>query len=187
MNLLLLAADAAATSSDAEDKWVILGFVLLALAIVFFAAELFLPSGGLLATLCGVTLLGSVLCFFLHDWRWGIVAASIYAAGAPAAIVFGLKVWAVSPLARRMILGNDDTEASVSQPPSTALAAARREQLKRLIGAEGTAVTPLRPVGIVRIQGQRVDALADTGLIDAGARVIVVEVVDEQIRVREAS
>jgi len=113
-----------------------------------------------------------------------VVAASIYAAGAPAAIVFGLKVWAVSPLARRMILGDDSDPAAPTSP--RAAAAARREQLQRLVGAEGTAVTPLRPVGIVRIQGQRVDALADTGLIDSGARVIVVEVIDDQIKVREA-
>lgn len=185
MNLLLIAADAAADSTTAE-RWVILGFVLLALALVFFAAELFLPSGGLLATLCGVSLLGSVACFFVHDWRWGVVAASIYAAGAPAAIVFGLKVWAVSPLARRMILG-DDTDPAGPGSPRAAAIAARREQLQRLVGAEGTAVTPLRPVGIVRIQGQRVDALADTGLIDSGARVTVVEVVDDQIKVREAT
>ncbi len=181
MNLLLLAADAAA--SVPEERWVILGFVLLALALVFFAAELFIPSGGLLATLCGVALLGSVACFFVHDWRWGVVAASIYAAGAPAAIIFGLKVWSVSPLARRMILGNDD-EGNIAPPQNASL---RREALRKLVGAEGVAATPLRPVGVVRIQGQRVDALADTGFIDAGARVVVVEVVDDQIKVRAAT
>jgi len=182
MNLLLLAADAAGTAS--EERWIIIGFVLLALAIVFFAAELFIPSGGILASLCGLALVGSVVCFFVHDWRWGIVAASIYAAGAPAAIIFGLKVWSVSPLAKRMILENELDDAAA--PPQRA-ALLRREQLRKLVGAEGVAVTPLRPVGVVRIQGERVDALADTGMIESGARVVVVEVIDDQIKVRAAT
>lgn len=179
---LLMAARVAEGAT--EERWIIIAFVLLALAIVFFAAELFVPSGGILATLCGLSLLGSVACFFMHDWRWGVVAASIYAAGAPAAIIFGLKVWSVSPLARRMIL--DDGVDSPAAPPQRA-AVLRREQLRKLVGAEGVAVTPLRPVGVVRIQGERVDALADTGMIDAGTRVTVVEVIDDQIKVRAAT
>jgi len=177
---LLLAADAAATDSG-EDRWIIIGLVLLALGVVFFAAELFLPSGGLLALLCGLSLVGSIIAFAMHDWRWGVVAAAIYTAGAPAAIIFGLKVWSVSPLAKRMIL-DDDIEGDV--PPSQRRTVLRRERLRKLIGAEGTAITPLRPVGFVRIAGERVDALAETSLIDAGARVVVVDVLDDQIKVR---
>lgn len=183
MNTLLLLAAETIGDGAADERWVIIGFVLLAMAIVFFAAELFIPSAGLLATLCGLCLLGSIGAFFAHDWRWGLVAASVYAAGAPAAIIFGLKVWSASPLARRMILDDDRDD---DRPPSQRPAALRREQLRQLVGAEGEAVTPLRPVGFVRIQGERIDALAETGLIDAGSRVVVVDVVDDQIRVRAA-
>jgi len=179
-NLLLLTAESAIDGAT-EERWVIIGFVLLALGIVFFAAELFIPSGGLLATMCGLSLLGSIAAFFAHDWRWGLVAASVYAAGAPAVIIFGLKVWSASPLARRMILDGDVDD---DRPPSQRPAALRREQLRRLIGAEGEAVTPLRPVGFVRIQGERIDALAESGLIEAGSRVTVVDVLDDQIKVR---
>ena len=44
---------------------------------------------------------------------------------------------------------------------------ARRErlaQLRELIGAEGKTVTALRPVGVVKIGGERIDALAETGV-----------------------
>lgn len=181
MHGILLAAADTAVSGAAEERWLIVGFILLVLAIIFFAAELFIPSGGILATLCGLSIVGSVAAFFAHDWRWGIVSASIYAAGAPAALIFGLKVWSVSPLARRMILSDDVDD---DRPPSQHPAALRREQLRKLIGAEGAAVSPLRPVGFVRIQGQRIDALAEAGMIDAGAKVVVVDVVDDQIKVR---
>lgn len=183
MTFPLIVAAAATVDGASAERWIILGVVLLALAIVFFAAELFLPSGGLLATLCGLSLVGSIAAFFAHDWRWGLAAACIYAAGAPAVIVFGLKVWSASPLAQRMIL-DDEVEGDADRPPSQRPAALRREQLRKLIGAEGVAVTPLRPVGFVRIAGERIDALAETGLIDAGARVVVIEVLDDQIKVR---
>ncbi|MBX3355369.1 MAG: hypothetical protein KF724_06695 [Phycisphaeraceae bacterium] len=183
MNPLLLLAVGAASDGASEERWLILGFILLAVGIVLFAAELFIPSGGLLATLCGLSLVASVACFFMHDWRWGIAAASIYAAGAPAVIVFGLKVWSASPLARKMIL-EDAVDAEADRPPSLRPNALRLEQLRKLIGAEGDVVTPLRPVGFVRIAGQRVDALAESGFIDAGQRVVVVDVLDDQIKVR---
>lgn len=178
---LLVAQGASAAGDAPEERWIIIGLVLLALGIVFFAAEIFVPSGGLLALLCGLSLLGSIGAFTAHDWRWGLVAAAIYAAGAPAAIIFGLKVWSTTPLARRMIL-DDDVDGD--RPPPQLAAAQRREQLRRLVGAEGIAITPLRPVGFVRIQGERIDALAETALIEAGTRVVVVDVLDDQIKVR---
>ncbi len=180
---LLLAVDAVAAASAADERWLIVGFVLLGLSIVLFAAELFLPSAGLLATCCGLSLVGSAIAFFVHDWRWGVVAVSLYAAGAPAAVVFGLKVWQSTPLARRMIL---DDQVDEEAGPRAAQAAERKAKLRALIGARGVAVTPLRPVGFVRIAGERVDALAETGLIDAGAAITVVDVTDEQLRVRAA-
>jgi membrane-bound ClpP family serine protease len=52
------------------------------------------------------------------------------------------------------------------------------------VGAEGVVVSPLRPVGVVRIGDARYDALAEAGLIEPGARVRVSEVYDNQIKVR---
>ena len=59
-----------------------------------------------------------------------------------------------------------------------------RERRRALVGAEGEVVTPLRPVGVVRIADQRYDALAETGIIEAGQRVRVTAVQDHQIKVR---
>ena len=45
----------------------------------------------------------------------------------------------------------------------------------------------LRPVGMIRIDGDRHEALAETGVIDANIEVEVVEVYDNQLKVRPTS
>jgi membrane-bound ClpP family serine protease len=47
-----------------------------------------------------------------------------------------------------------------------------------------TTATPLRPVGIIRYEGRRLDALSEAGIIEEGVEVEIVAVVDNQIKVR---
>ncbi|MGB9681447.1 MAG: NfeD family protein [bacterium] len=58
-------------------------------------------------------------------------------------------------------------------------------QQERLIGKEGTAVTLLRPTGIVEIGGERYDCLTEGEYISSGTRVIVTKVVGNKIFVRK--
>ncbi|SHK72799.1 NfeD family protein [Rhodothermus profundi] len=48
------------------------------------------------------------------------------------------------------------------------------EHRARYLGKEGIAVTPLRPVGIVEIEGERIEAATEGQYIAAGSRVRVV-------------
>jgi membrane-bound serine protease (ClpP class) len=57
----------------------------------------------------------------------------------------------------------------------------------RLLRAEGVAETDLRPVGVARIAGERVDVVSEGPLIARGARVQVVEVEGSRVVVRELS
>ncbi len=52
------------------------------------------------------------------------------------------------------------------------------------MGAEGTTVTDLRPVGFVTINGQRMDGMAESGVIEADTPVVVTDVYDNQVKVR---
>ena len=45
-------------------------------------------------------------------------------------------------------------------------------------------MTPLRPVGVIRLDGHRRDALAEAGIIDQGTEVRIVEIIDNQLKVR---
>jgi membrane-bound serine protease (ClpP class) len=179
----------AASPAGGGDFALLLGLAFAAGAVFFFLLELFVPSGGLLALLSALCAIGSVGAFFSHDAIFGAAALAGYAVLAPAAIVFGVRVWAKSPLGRRMIL-----RASESQEDADGDAAARSsthgdapaDSLASLLGAEGITATPLRPVGFVRIGSRQVDAVADFGVIEANRRIRVVEIRDNAVRVREA-
>ena len=52
--------------------------------------------------------------------------------------------------------------------------AAEKDSRSRWLGKVGTAVTPLRPTGIVEVDGERLEVLTEGAFIAAGSRVKVV-------------
>jgi len=182
-----LLAQAAAQDPQANDIYLVWGFILLGVAIGLLVLELFVPSGGVIGVLCGIAAIGSVVSFFRFDTTFGVVAMIAYIVLGPIVIYFGFKMWVASPLGRRMILGANDevvNEQGETIPTAEIARRERLERLRQLIGAEGVTVTALRPVGTVRIAGQRLDALSESGIIEANTPVTVTEVYDNQIKVR---
>src|SRR5690606_11537304 len=78
----------------------------------------------------------------------------------------------------RMIL-----TAGQSRPDEEQLPAANDRS--GLVGKEGYALTVLRPVGAVLIDGERIDALSEGGYVNAGSRVVVYRVDGDRVIVRE--
>ncbi len=104
-------------------------------------------------------------------------------------LVFVFKLWIHSPLAKRMVLGGSDDQVLEDADRNTLQASEkarlkRLEELRQLIGAEGVTETALRPVGFVKINGQRLDAMAESGIVEANTPVVVTDVYDNQIKVR---
>jgi len=188
MMTIVSVAQEAASAAENSDVFFLWGCLLLAAAIVLLVIELFVPSGGLLGILCAVCAIGSVVAFYRYDSTWGLIMGIAYVVLAPILIVFLFKVWINSPIARTMILGGRD-ESAAAEGEDEGIAAERRrleklELLRALIGVEGVTETALRPVGTVRINGQRIDALAESGIIESGVPVIVTDVYDNQVKVR---
>ena len=98
---------------------------------------------------------------------------------------FGLTV--ITAAARWMILGGNEDIEDTSEEASLASEHARHQrvqEMRKLIGAKGVALTSLRPVGKVKIEDRRIDAMAESGVIESGAPIVVVDVYDNQIKVR---
>jgi membrane-bound ClpP family serine protease len=187
--IVVLAQSAAMAASNGNEGYLFWAFALLGAALLLLILELFVPSGGLIGMLAGVAGIGSVVAFFRYDTTWGVVAALSYLVLGPIIAIFGFRVWLHSPLAKGMILGGTEEapDAESEGGPTRAAEYARQErlaQLRHLIGAQGVAVTSLRPVGTVKINGQRLDALAESGVIDAGMPIVVTDIYDNQIKVR---
>ena len=174
-----------------DDQALLWGFILAGAAVALLFLELLVPSGGMLGLLCGMAAIGSVVAFFqFHDPTFGVAALLLYAVLGPVLVVFVFKVWIHSPLARRMVLGGEDETMRTQEENARESEHARKrrmEQVRRLVGAQGMCVSDLRPVGVVKIDGQRLDAMAETGIIDAGTPVVVTDVYDNQVKVRPQS
>lgn len=181
-------AGAPTPDNEAALVWAV---VLLCAAIILLFLELFVPSGGLIGVLSGVAAIASIVAFFRYNPTWGMVATGMYLVLGPIGIIYGFKWWINSPLGRRMILDSGDAldplDPDSPSPSSPEHARAQRTlQLRQLVGARGVAVTLLRPVGAVKIEGQRLDAMAEGGLIESGTPIVVTDVYDNQVKVRAA-
>lgn len=186
MDIATLAQAAAAAGNESYLLW---GFILGGVALGLLMLELIVPSGGLLGLLCGLAVIASIVAFFRYDTGIGLAATITYVVLTPIALVFIFKLWLHSPIGRRMVLGGDESVSTDDEARRRAeeTRSRRQEQLQQLIGAEGVTETALRPVGFVKIGGQRVDAMAESGVIEAGTPVLVTDVYDNQIKVRPRS
>ncbi|RMH30683.1 MAG: hypothetical protein D6693_00015 [Planctomycetota bacterium] len=164
-----------------NEVFLLWGFGLFGVALVLFIIELFLPTGGVIGVLVGVAAISGVVAFFRASTTWGVVSVLFLLVVSPIAFAFALKVWPNTPVGRRLILGSADDDDEGAPAP------ARRDDDRRaLLGATGTALTDLRPVGTVRIEGQRLEALAEGGVIEAGRPVRITAVEGARIKVRAA-
>ena len=180
----LLAQAVDASNNDAYLWW---GIALSVIALVLFLVEFAIPSGGLIALLSGTAAIGSIFAFFMHSNAAGALALGIYVVGTPILLVFVFKLWLNSPLSNRMVLGGNKDLAEPGEESyheSVKVRAERLSQMQGLIGAKGKTITSLRPVGVVKIDGQRIDAMAESGVIESNIEVVVTEIYDNQVKVK---
>lgn len=186
----LLAQAGTTTTAAGDSTWLAIGLGLAALAVVFFALELFIPSGGVLAIVCAAAVFGSIASLFAYDTSAGGFALVAYLVAAPFAVVYGIKLWARTSIGRNLILGSTESARTNEMDEETAALEAARirheqvQSLRSMIGRQGEVITTLRPVGVVLIDGERIDALAESGVIEEGEMVEVVDAYDNQLKVR---
>jgi membrane-bound serine protease (ClpP class) len=147
---------------------------LLILAFFLLLLEVFIPSLGVLTLLALAAFAGAFyFAFEVGDaFGWSLIAVS--AVGIPALLVVAFRVFPKTALGRHMILFGPKR----LHPPEP------RESLAVYAGKTGVATSTLRPSGIARIDGQRVDVVTSGEMIDPGVAVRVVEVLGNRIVVR---
>ncbi len=144
--------------------------VLLVIGLLLVMAELLLPSGGIISVLATAALVGAVLLAFKQSFTFGLAVLAVTAIGLPIAITLGIRLWSKTPFGRRFFL-------EAPKPDEVPSAMEEREQrLKELVGRIGVAVTPLRPAGIIELDGLRLDTVTEGLMVDPGTPVRVVRV-----------
>ncbi|MBL9119390.1 MAG: hypothetical protein JNL80_05715 [Phycisphaerae bacterium] len=188
----------AATATN-NDAYLVASVILGIIGVSILAIELFIPSGGLLAIVCAVAFISSVVAMFMWGTTAGTVLLAFYVCSAPFAGYFFLKFWANSPMVRKYTLRDgpdvkvtriphrndlDPHDAEAEQAAIDGERHQRQRELQAMIGQAGVAETPLRPIGFVRIGDRRLDASAESGLIEPGTPVRVVAILDGMLKVR---
>ncbi|MEI7658349.1 MAG: NfeD family protein [Phycisphaerae bacterium] len=158
------------------------GVALLALMFVLLFVELFLPTAGVLGAVAAIVGIAGLVCLFMHDLSWGLSGLLAVVVLVPAFAAFAFRVWPSTPMGRRIIGAPTDEEVEAGRLAELK----EKARVAGLVGREGVALTALRPVGVVEVDGQRFDALAEITFVPAGTKVRITHADASQIKVREA-
>lgn len=153
--------------------------ILLALlGIVLIIVEIFLIPGFGIAGILGIGALGASIYLAFPDPSSALHALAITAVLLIVAAILLLR--SVDSLARwKHIVLKTDLGGSEYTP-------VKGEERKLLVGKEGVSTTPLRPAGIIEIDGEPYDAVSEGSFIPQGVPVRVVKVESTRIVVRQS-
>ncbi|MBA3889016.1 MAG: nodulation protein NfeD [Gemmatimonadaceae bacterium] len=157
--------------------------LLISLGLLLIAVEVFvIPGFGAAGVLGIAALLGGMTLGMVGEGA--TIAAIASAAGRVAfatvmAVVSGIVVLRYLPASR---FGKDLTLAT-ELPAGTGYAAAPARD-SAWLGRDGRVISPLRPAGIVDMDGERVDVVSEGEMIETGATVVVSRVDGNRIVVR---
>lgn len=142
----------------------ILALLIAALLLILF--ELVTPSFGLLTIFGLLAAGGAVWLAFSISRTLGYVLLVALVLGLPAYYILLIRWIPRTRLGQRFFLKPRGDRMKATGTPEA-------EHTDSMVGRTGTAETYLRPSGAVRIDGQRVIAVAERGLIEKGATVRV--------------
>ena len=159
-----------------DIAWAIL---LLLLGCALVVLEVFIPSGGIIAVLSAVAIIGSLVIAFQPSPTTGPTIGFVFAAvtvfAVPTLIALAFKYWPKTPMGKSF-LGELPTEADVLPEDARRI----------LMGRVGVARSKMLPSGAVEIDGQMIDAVTQGQAIEPGTYVVVAEVRANRVVVRPA-
>ncbi len=156
------------------------GVGLLAVAVLLVVVEAFIPSGGVIGVVAGIAAIAGVVVLFRYSTGWGVAGLLTSLVLGPSAFFFAVSMLPSTPMGKRLIGQPTEEEVLARQERELKLI----EEYRGLVGAEGVAMTDLKPVGTAKIGGKRYDVLAEGGLIDIGVKIRVTSAEPNLIKVR---
>ena len=155
--------------------WVV---VLLLLGLAVMVLEVFVPSGGILGFVSVLALISAVATAFLEQGTTaGMAALAVVVLAVPTVLSAAFRWFPETPLGRRVLPPAPEAADVLPDP-------ARRRHLRELIGRTGLTGSELLPFGSVAIDGEIVEAMSESGPLEAGVAIEVVGVQGTAIVVR---
>jgi membrane-bound ClpP family serine protease len=153
---------------------IIVLLLLAGMALVLF--EILMTSFGLLAALTVIALGCAIWLASTISTAFAVILTIAIAVLLPPYVVLLVRILPKTPMGKKLFLA-DVPDATATGLPETA-------KYQSLAGKTGVAETLMRPAGAVRIAGERIQAVAESGVIEKGATVRVVAVGEQNIIVR---
>ena len=158
------------------DWWLIFAVFLYFACAVLIVAEVFVPSGGLISICALACLVGGIVIFFQYSVTVGWIGIGIAAVMIPSVLVVAYKIFPKTRFGKSVTLTPPERRQGDAIPDTN--------RLKNLLGAVGVVITALRPVGMCDFSGIRVECVAESGYVDKGKKVKVINVQSTQLTVR---
>lgn len=156
---------------------ILAAFILFAVALAFVAAELFIPSHGILGIFALLLALAGVGMAWSANQAFGVLSAILLVVIAPVVFYLAIQLYPRSAVGKRVILS-----APANNPAASMNVEA--EKLAALLGQRGTALTLLRPSGACEFDNHRIDCTAESEIITAGTPVEVIRVAGTKVIVK---
>ena len=141
-------------------------FLLIIAALVLIFFEFLTVSFGIFTTLALVALVSAVYYAFTISATVGFSVLVLALVAVPTYLVVLVRWLPKTSLGKGLFLKRAPSGAAGGTPDATGLS--------ELIGKEGVVETVLRPGGKIVLAGRRIDAQAESGVIEKGERVRVV-------------
>jgi len=156
--------------------WLFFAVFLYLACAALFLAEVFVPSGGLISLCALACLAGGVWIFFNYSTTAGWVGIVVAVIMIPTVLIIAYRIFPKTRFGKTVALAPPQRQKGDAVPDT--------DRIKLLLGKTGVVLTPLRPVGMCDFSGQRVECVAESGYVDKGGTVEVIDVESTQITVR---
>jgi membrane-bound serine protease (ClpP class) len=155
-----------------------LAYGLILIGLLLMAAELFVPSFGVLFVLSVTAMIAGIAMTFQGSPLRGLITLAAVFVLTPIAANILLQWLPRTPLGRKYFLTGTDEDATVASMPVNL-------ELEQLRGRYGKTVSALRPAGITDFDGRRVDTMSEGTMIAAGQWVKCIDVKSGKVIVRQ--
>jgi membrane-bound ClpP family serine protease len=155
----------------------VLAYVLIAAGFLLLAAELFIPSGGILFVLAVAAIAGGVAMTFFYDVSVGTITLIGIFVALPTLGSLLLHYWPKTRWGKRFFLTAPEEDETLASTPIN-------QELEQLRGRIGRALSALRPSGVVDFDGRRVDVITEGMMVEPGQWVRCIDVKAGKVIVR---
>ena len=156
--------------------WLAFAVLLYVLFVVLLVAEVFVPSGGLISVCAALCLIAGTYIFFKHSTVAGIAGVIFGVIMIPSVLRYAYKAFPHTRFGKSVTLAPPERQEGDAVPDTP--------ELKELLGAVGVVLTPLRPVGMCDFSGHRLECVAESGYVEKGRKVEVIDMESTQLTVR---